>query len=97
MANNVYDFHFLNELLPESDEEKAAFARENTAKLTSGAECEVAHYMQPHNHEPTCRLTISVLERLTRVHGALRAAGAVPAFQEPEGPYWEENRLILPG
>ena len=31
MANTVYHFHFLNELLPESDEEKAVFARENTA------------------------------------------------------------------
>ncbi len=37
MANSVYHFHFLNELLPESDEDKAAFARENTAKLTGGA------------------------------------------------------------
>lgn len=38
MANDVYHFHFLNELLPESNEEKAVFARENTAKLTGGAE-----------------------------------------------------------
>ena len=53
--------------------------------------------MQPHNHEPTCRPTISVPERLNRVHRALRAAGAVPAFQEPEGPYWEDNTLVLPG
>ena len=53
--------------------------------------------MQPHNHEPTCRLTISVPERLTQVHGALRAAGAVPAFDEPEEPYWEDNSLVLPG
>ena len=53
MANTVYHFHFLNELLPESDEKKAVFARENTAKLTGGAEDEVAYYMQPHNHEPT--------------------------------------------
>ena len=30
-------------------------------------------------------------------HGTLRAAGAVPAFQEPEGPYWEDNALVLPG
>ena len=95
MANNV--FHFLTELLPESDEDKAAFARENTAKLTGGAENEVAYYMQPHNHEPTCRLTISVPELLTQVNAALRAAGAVPAFQEPEGPYGEANTLILPG
>ena len=43
MANSVYHFHFLNELLPESDEEKAVFARENTAKLTGGAEDEVAY------------------------------------------------------
>ena len=55
MANNVYHFHFLNELLPESDEEKAVFARENTAKLTGGAEDAVIFYMQPHNHEPTSR------------------------------------------
>ena len=47
MANNVYHFHFLNELLPESDEGKAVFARENTAKLTGGAEDKVAYYMQP--------------------------------------------------
>ena len=87
----------MNELLPESAEEKAAFAWENTAKLAGGAENEVTYYMQPHNHEPTCRLTISVPERLTQVHGALRAAGAVPAFQEPEGPYWEDNSLALPG
>lgn len=60
MANTVYHFHFLNQLLPESDEDKAVFARENTAKLTGGAESEVIFYMQPHNHEPTCRLTISV-------------------------------------
>ena len=53
--------------------------------------------MQPHNHEPTCRLTISVPERVIGVQGAFRAAGAVPAFQEPEGPYWEDNTLILPG
>ena len=97
MPNSVYRFHFLNELLPDSDEDKAAFAKENTAKLTGGAEGEVIFYMQPHNHEPTCRLTISVPERLTRVHGTLRAAGAVPAFQEPEAPYWEDNTLVLPG
>ncbi len=53
--------------------------------------------MQPHNHEPTCRLTVSVPERLTQVHGALRAAGAVPALEEPEAPYWEDNTLVLPG
>lgn len=97
MANTVYHFHFLNQLLPESGEDKAIFARENTAKLTGGAESEVIFYMQPHTHEPTCRLTISVPERLTRVHGALRAAGAVPAFEEPEAPYWEDNTLVLPG
>ena len=97
MASSVYHFHFLNELLPESDEDKSAFARKNTAKLTGGAESEVIFYMQPHNHEPTCRLTISVPERLTRVHGALRAAGAVPAFEEPETPYWEDHTLVLPG
>ena len=45
MANSVYHFHFLNELLPESDEEKAAFARENTTKLTGGTEDEVIFYM----------------------------------------------------
>ena len=97
MPNSVYHFHFLNELLPESDEDRAVFARENTAKLTAGAESDVIFYMQPHNHEPTCLLTISVPERLTQVHGTLRAAGAVPAFQEPEGPYWEDNTSVLPG
>ena len=97
MANGVYHFQFLNELLPESDEGKAAFARENTAKLTGGAEDEVIFFMQPHNHEPTCRLTSGVPERLPRALGALRAVGAVPAFWGPEGPYQEDNTLVLPG
>ena len=95
MANNVY--HFLTELLPESDEEKADFARENTAKLTGGAENEVIFYMQPHNHGLTCRLTISVPEWLTQVNEELIAADVPPEFQEPEGPYWEDTTLILPG
>ena len=97
MANSVYHFHFPNETLPNSKEDRAAFAKENTAKLTGGAENEVVFYIQPHIHQPTCRLTISVPETLTQAHEALRAAGAAPAFQEPENPYWDDNTLVLPG
>ena len=88
MANSVYHFHFLNELLPESAEDKATFARENTAKLTGGAD-KRSHLLhaasQPRAHLPAHHQRPG---RLTQVHGALRAAGAVPAFDEPEEPYW---------
>ena len=97
MTSSVYHFHYQNDNLPNEPHEIATFAREAVATMTGGRESEVTHFIQPNQNEPSCRLTISVPDRLGDLKTALHILGAQAAHQEPELPHIDGSTIVLPG
>lgn len=63
--SNVYHVHFLDQQLPERDEDKLRFAREYAVELTGAGWDDIVCFIQKHTGDPSYRLTISVPQRLT--------------------------------
>ena len=102
MTSNVYHVHFLDHQLPEDGAEKARFAREYAAELTgvptAGVQQdEIICFIQSHTQDPSCRVTISVPQRLTEAVRRIEESGLEPVFTEPEKPRLEGDTCVLPG
>ena len=98
MTSNVYHVHFMDTQLPQDDSQKARFAREYVERLTGMEPPEdITFFIQPNNHDPSCRITISVPQRMTEAVRRIEDTGLQPVFQEPEAAHVEGNSCVLPG
>ena len=96
MTSNVYHVHFMDDQLPPDPEGKARFAREYSERLTGLSPEEMTCLIQPHNHDASCRVTITVPQRHREAIRRIEESGLEPAFSEPEQPILEDNACILP-
>ena len=85
MNNIVYRQHLSNSTLPENPEDKATTARE-LAEAITGSTQGFMQYLQPHNQEDTCRLTIIVPQDDQEMNQRIQLKGITPLFEEPQGP-----------
>ena len=97
MNSNVYHIHFLDHQLPESDADKAQFARDYAANLTGASLDDVTCFIQKHAGDPSYRLTISVPKRLADALRRVGESGLEPVYEEPERPYVDGDSCIVPG
>ena len=54
------------------------------------------HWLEPHQHEPHCRLTISVPGELEDAFESMRAAGLRPDFREAPAPEVGDDSFTMP-
>ncbi len=96
MTSNVYHVHFMDDQLPPDPEGKARFAREYSERMTGLSTEEMTCLIQPHNHDASCRVTITVPQHHREAIRRIEESGLEPAFSEPEQPILEDNACILP-
>ena len=82
--------------MPPDPDGKARFAREYSERLTGLSTEEMTCLIQPHNHDASCRVTITVPQRHREAIRRIEESGLGPAFSEPEQPILEDKACILP-
>lgn len=91
---NIYRLVFNNVELPPDDEGKIRTTRDYARHVTGLEKPEI--WLEPHQTDPHCRLTISIPADQEETVERMQAAGLRPDFQEPAAPQVGDGSFTMP-
>ena len=96
MTSNVYHVHFMDDQLPPDPEGKARFAREYSERMTGLSTEEMTCLIQPHNHDASCRVTITVPQHHREAIRRIEDPGWNPPSASRSNPSWRTTPASCP-